>query len=398
MSTTTRLHPMTNHARSARQVFSFSGFGRRPAAVAALGLAAAAVLLLVTPARPARALSWQVPQPGGLVVMERTLLQDQGAWVVNYRLKYQGNSGIVVTPTEILARLEGWVSNSRVAAHAVPRLSSVVVSGASGLSGAGEVVSTADESLRCREKATLQVWTDDPTAEGEDAPAPPAATSNTNPNAALNGAAERQPILSLAPGASVRVRMRLDHMHYLYGDYDPLLGVRSLELTLGAATMRDVLPLDVEQYLAQPKYSWPAPPEDRRDDKFFLSAPDSLHLEAHVTGNQYYRFPERPVRYGTLMRLRFAYFIAAGTEGECRVQIAQYKDTPTSWKALSDGMYSQCLNKVGRWVRVERVFRTEPEANLLALDFKISSIEEVGEMWIDDVSLEPVAPAPPSRP
>jgi hypothetical protein len=336
----------------------------------------------------------QALTPGVLTVVERSLAQDQGAWLVSYRLRYQGASGMVVTPTEILAKVEGWVSNSRVSAHAMPRLSTVVVSGPSGLSGVADVVSAVDESQRCRERVVVQVWTDDPSGDGEDTPAPPPPVAST---AGRVAPAERQPILSIAPGASVRVRLRLEHLHFLYGDYDPLLGARSLELTLGAATLRDVLPLDNEQYLSQPKYSWPAPPEDRRDNRFFLSAPDSLHLEAHIPGNQYYRFPERPVRYGTKMRLRFSYFIAAGTEGECRARVAQYKDTPTSWKVLSEGGFEKCLNTVGRWVKVEKVFRTESEATTLALDFRIGGAE-VGEMWIDDVSLEPVGPQSSASP
>jgi len=190
------------------------------------------------------------------------------------------------------------------------------------------------------------------------------------------------------------VRLRLEHQHFLYGDYDPLLGLRAVELRLGAATLNDpVVPMDREQYLAQPKATWPVPPEDRRDTRHYVSGPDSLHLEAHIPGNQYYRFPERAVRYGTKMRLRFWYLIAAGTEGECRARIAQYKDTPTAWKVLTDGAHEEVLTTVGRWVKVERIFRTESEATTLALDFRICGGAEVGEMWVDDVSLEPVGAA-----
>ncbi len=121
-----------------------------------------------------------------------------------------------------------------------------------------------------------------------------------------------------------------------------------------------------------------------------LSGPDSLHLESHVPGHHYYRYPDRPVRYGTPMRLRFSYLIAAGTEGECGVRVAQYKDTPTSWRMLNHAGFEKCLNVVGRWTRVERVFTTDVEATTLALDFRIAGDSDVGEMWIDDVSLEPV--------
>src|SRR4029077_14471967 len=128
-----------------------------------------------------------------------------------------------------------------------------------------------------------------------------------------------------------------------YGDYDPLLANRVVELTLGSSVIRDVVPLDCEQYLAQPKFSWPEPPEDRRDTRHAVSGPDSLHLEADVPGHQYYRYPERPVRYNTKMRLRCCYLIAAGTEGECRVRVAQFKDTPISWRMLHAGGFEQCV-------------------------------------------------------
>jgi hypothetical protein len=188
----------------------------------------------------------------------------------------------------------------------------------------------------------------------------------------------------------VRVRLRLEHQHVLYGDYDPLLAVRTVELSLGGATVRDVVAIDREQYLAQPRCTWPEPPEERRDTRHAVSGPDSLHLEAHVPGHHYYRYPDRAVRYGTKMRLRFWYLIAAGTEGECRVRIAQYKDTPTSWRMLNSGGFERCLRTVGRWTKVEHVFTTEAEATTLALDFRIAGEADVGEMWIDDVSLEPL--------
>jgi len=197
-------------------------------------------------------------------------------------------------------------------------------------------------------------------------------------------------LVSLAPGAVVHLRLRLEHQHVLYGDYDPLLGVRTVVLTLGSSSLRDQVALDREHYLAQPKYSWPEPPDDRRDTRHFVSSPDSLHLEAHIPGHQYYRYPERPVRYGTKMRLRFWYLIAAGTEGECRARLAQYKDTPTSWRVLSQGGFEQVLETVGRWTKVERVVRAESEATTVALDFRIVPETNVGEMWVDDVSLEPI--------
>ena len=35
--------------------------------------------------------------------------------------------------------------------------------------------------------------------------------------------------ISLGPGEMMHLRLRIDHQHILYGDYDPLLGVRTIK-------------------------------------------------------------------------------------------------------------------------------------------------------------------------
>jgi hypothetical protein len=317
-----------------------------------------------------------------LSLVDRTVTQEQGAWVVDYRLRHTGESGVIVTPEEIAVKVEGWVSNSRVASHALPRWSSLVITRGPDLSAISEVITAADEGHRCRERLLVSVWTDAPDLSR--------AGTGDQPNIKI-GAGQTQgppPVetpsgmpISMGPGSIVRARLRLEHQHILYGEYDLLLAVRAVTLSLGSVPVRDVVPLDREQYLAQPRFTWPEPPEERRDTR---------HLEAHVPGHQYYRYPERPVRYSTKMRLRFWYLIAAGTEGDCKVKVGQYKETPVSWRQLSGGGFEQCLKTVGRWTKVERIIQTESEATTLTLEFKIVGENEVGEMWIDDVTLEPV--------
>jgi hypothetical protein len=355
-------------------------------------------LALTTPLSPLQAIDFN-PTRGALTLVDRTVMQDQGAWIVDYRLRHTGKTGVIITPEEFEVKVEGWVSNSRVASHAMPRWSSLVISHGHDLSAVSEVITAADEAHRCRDRLVIFVWADDqrpaklgtaaqPGANGVAGQAPPILPSE---------ATGTLPI-SLGPGAIVHVRLRLEHQHILYGDYDPLLSVRAVTLALGSTPVRDVVPMDREQYLAQPRFTWHEPPEERRDTRHAISGPDSLHLEAHVPGHQYYRYPERPVRYNTKMRLRFWYLIAAGTEGECRVRVAQFKDTPTSWRILNSGGFEQCLKTVGRWTKVDRILQTEPEATTLTLEFKIVGETEVGEMWIDDVSLEPVDCTTPAGP
>src|SRR5439155_1081854 len=119
------------------------------------------------------------------------------------------------------------------------------------------------------------------------------------------------------------------------GPYDPLLGPREVEVRLGLATLRDVWPLDREINPAPGAGCFQAPPGDRLDRHVYFSAPESLHLEAHIPGNQSFRL-ETPVRYGTRVRLRYWYLIAPGTEGECRSQVRQFKDA-SIWRELPDG-------------------------------------------------------------
>jgi hypothetical protein len=332
------------------------------------------------------------PAQSSLVLLERTVVQAQGAWVVDYRLRHTGQTSMTITPEAFGVKVEGWVSNSRVASHAVPRWSSLMIPSTRELVATSEVNAAVDESQRCHEQLMVSVW-----AEGKGQPTPglgtrPRIASKSN-TAGAPPSTESTGLLpfSLSPAAMIRIRLRLEHQHVLYGDYDPLLAVRSVELRICSSTFRDILPLDREQYLAQPEFTWPEPPEDRRDTRHAISGPDSLHLEADIPGHQYYRYPERPVRYSTKMRLRFWYLIAAGTEGECRVRLAQSRETPTSWRPLRAGDFEQCLRTIGSWTKVERIIQTEPEATALGLEFKIVGETEVGEMWIDDVHLDPVS-------
>ena len=176
-----------------------------------------------------------------------------------------------------------------------------------------------------------------------------------------------------------------------------MLGRRDLELRLGATTFRDALPLDREQYLAMPRETWPEPPDEHKDARFAVSGPDSLHLDADLPGGSYFRFPDRRVRYATRMRLRFWYRVAPGTEGELHARVTQYRITPgDSYKVLTDGGSDVHLAATGHWTLFDRVIRTEAEATALALDFRITPCD-LGEAWVDDVSLEP-ADAPPGAP
>jgi hypothetical protein len=323
-----------------------------------------------------------------LVIANRTIVQDRGDWQVDYRLRYSGQRGLIVTTEEVLVLVEGWVSNSRVPGHGAPRWSAATISGPSRLQAVSEVIASEDEEKRCLERASVRIWAED--AAGRPVGRVLDAGGAVNPGPDTPAA-----VVSVAPGSILRVQLRLEHQHVVHGNYDPLLGMRSVELRLGPTRVTDALPMDREQHVAQPPRAVFNVPEEHRDTQYYRSAPDSLHIAVHTPGGTYFRFVEIPVRYDTKMRLRFSYLIAAGTQGTCRARITQFKDSAVAWKVLTDGRRELPLTAVGRWTQVEVVFRTEPRATTLALDFRIEGEEvEMGEFWVDDVSLEPVgAPA-----
>jgi hypothetical protein len=62
---------------------------------------------------------------------------------------------------------------------------------------------------------------------------------------------------------------------------------------------------------------------------------------------------------------------------------------------LPEAKVTEDLCQVGRWVQVQRVFRTDPQATTLRLRFTVDSDTNLGDLWIDDVHLEPLASRPP---
>jgi hypothetical protein len=360
--------------------------------LAALGLLSALATAASPPPTPP---AGQVPgdpnssagDPPRVVVVARAVALERGDWAtwqVDYTLRNDGPGALVIPPAELAARVDGSVSNSRVPDHERPVRAAVEASGGAGLVGVADLVTAEDDARRCQERLVLQAW---PAAAGE-SPPPPVALAGAGPVPAA-----AQPVLTLAPGAALRVRLRLEHVHPLYGPFDALLGVRDVELRLGPAALRDRVPLDRQRRLARAPAAWPpAPPAELRDDRIFVSGPDSLHLDASVPGEQTYRYPDfHGVRPGARFRLSFWYLVAPGSDGECRVRVSQYRDLPRSYRTLPDGEVVERLTTVGRWARVERVLRAEPEATALGVDAGIAGIDvAAGSLWIDDLKLEPL--------
>ena len=93
-----------------------------------------------------------------ITLVDRVVTQDQGTWIIDYRLRNASRRGVIVTPDEIKLKVEGWVSNSRVSSHALPRWSSVVITAGVEPTAFADVINAVDESERCRERVTISIW------------------------------------------------------------------------------------------------------------------------------------------------------------------------------------------------------------------------------------------------
>ncbi len=300
----------------------------------------------------------------------------------------------MISPAQIQAVVDGFVSNSRIPGHSMAIRSKLAITPSSDSPSTTDIIPSLDESKRCRERGSLRVWKK---PEFDTAIVRTGGDDSRRDAPIIETPRSPQEPLTIASGSILCVEINLEHIHDLHGSYDPLLGARTFDLTIGDAHFHDSLALDQEPIVESIESAWTTIPADRTDDRHFVSPPNSLHLQAHIPGDQAYRYPDRSVRRGTKMKLTYWYLIAPGTRGECRARLSQYRDTPTTWRVLDQGAIDENLTVIGRWTKVERVFRADAEATSVALEYRINGCE-VGEIWIDDVSLEPMIAFSPKGP
>lgn len=348
-------------------------------------LLALASVASATAGEPSPSGSISTADAGPWEVTRRSIAPAPGAnrgWRVDYDLRNAGPSAVLLSAGSVAAEVDGWVSNSRVPSHGEPRPSRSTSDAPWGRPGFAEVVAAGSgaDAGRCRELAHLEAW-------AEPSEAPPSESPPVAPAWFAGGLVP--PVVVVPSGGRLRVRLTLEHEHFLYGPYEPLLGLRPLTLRVGPASIRDELPLDSAPPPAIPVASWPLaePSPDRLSGEFFVSPPHSLHLDSRLPGRSLHRF-SGPVRYGSRVRLSYWYLVAPGTEGAPKARVTQLKQGPSIWRTLHDGERTAYLDAAGRWQHVEEVFRTEPEATDLTLEFHLPG--DVGELWVDDVVLEPL--------
>ncbi|MEW4570206.1 hypothetical protein AB1L88_20255 [Tautonia sp. JC769] len=357
------------------------------------GLGPFLALLIVPPAVEAgNDGSVQRPEPPHLTLVERSISlvrPEQGeqgdhrrrwlTWRIDYRLRNAQPTTLRLDPESYFCTVEGWASNSRAEGHGLPRRARHSLSSGDVLQSSTCLIEHDDPTLACHERATLQVWPEAVGTPEDPAPGAPIETP-------------LEPI-QLEPGAVLGVRLRLEHCHHLYGLSEPLLGSREVNLRMGPTAFRDRLDLDrpIAPDRAMDRLS--PIPEERLDPRVYFSAPDSLYLDAALSGYRSFQFRDLKVPRDAPMRLSFRYFRSSDSTGKVRMELKQYKDVPNSYQVLTQAKRVEELPDLGEWVLVDRRFRSDPLATTMQLRFLIDC-EGNGPaaVWIDDVVLEPIGP------
>ena len=332
----------------------------------------------------------QGPEPPSLALIDRSISlvrPEQGeqgdhrrrwlTWRIEYRLRNTHPTTLRVEPESIFCTVEGWASNSRADGHGLPRRTNHALSVGDNLQSSTCLIDHQDPTLSCHERATLQVWPDaQGTPEDPSTGAPPELCSDA---------------IVLEPEAVLGVRLRLEHRHHLHGLSEALLGTRELNLRIGPAAFRDRLDLTqpVPPDRAMDRLS--PIPEERRDPRVYFSPPDSLYLDAALSGYRSFQFRDLKVPRDAPMRLSFRYFRSSDSTGKVRMELKQYKDVPNSYQVLTHAKRVEELPELGEWTLVEHRFRSEPLATTMQLRFLIDCEGDgPSAVWIDDVVLEPI--------
>ena len=302
-------------------------------------------------------------------IESRTVVQDGGDWVINYKIRVSPQT---ITPSSVSLQYNGLVYNTSVPGHSVVRRSSAEVAG---FGDCHTAILPGDKEQQCGETVLLAYYNP--------------ATQSIKPRIKTIQDSVFDALKSCRIDRKLNIRIRIEHDHFLYGPYHPLLGSRDVSFSVGSVVVYDHLNLD-RCHEVIPATIIPVFAADRMDDRHYFSAPDSLILEAAQAGDHYVRVPEFSVKYNTQYKISFRYRVATGTEGNLRVRVAQYRDGPSGWQVLHQGGFEQDCMVVGRWALYERVFTTERDCTSMAIDLRIYGADEVGEVWIDDLTITPL--------
>jgi hypothetical protein len=298
-----------------------------------------------------------------LRTISRRFVQDQGAWRIYYEFEYRGEAVKPITPETVELQIKGAVSNSAVPRHGTPGpiAHEIFVSGATEFTGKTRILpaeNPGDPVDECHEKATLKVFYHH----------------------------RETATFELRDRDTFGVEIYLEHLHEIYGEYEPLLGRREILLKMNGLILLDELDLRSSQYSAHPTYALPDPACEWRDAHFFLKPPHSYYVDESEAFH-YLEFSHVPVKAGSRLSLEFYYFVAERSAGDIQFEMNQYSIGKNHFKSRPH--VKENLPARGRWTKINRKIEIDSSANALTLVFRITD-SPGGDLWIDEISLHPI--------
>lgn len=264
-------------------------------------------------------------------IQNRTIEQFGGLWEITYTVQYLGDESLKVFPNEINIKYTGEnLSNSRLKLHAYPKESKISFNLSETNEASYTLIKSKDDLKTCKENIKVEVHKLDIFQ--------PISGKRYIPLRKLEE-------LELKKYDTFQIKIKTNHDHMIHGTYDPLLGKRKLEISIGDKKIYDEIDQNIEINEAHPIPKLTSTSavngdavdclKSRLDENIFYSTPDSIYLSS--TGPfQSLIFDNIPVRYGDTLKLSFWYLIALGSDGIFKVSVKQFQDKPYMWQEIKD--------------------------------------------------------------
>jgi hypothetical protein len=304
----------------------------------------------------------------------QTIESKESGWLIYQKLRYTGPD-LVVKTKDVTIELAGRLYNSRAPQHTVVRPSLLLLKGFS--SNSSKIITDNVHNYNnCTEYGQFEIWV----------------------NADQY---ERQEQLHLTDGCAINYIIRESHNDTFYGQWYPLLGKRTIKLTLGQIVFCAKIDIDKEQYTERSnKIDLTKIPEE------FIAKP---HLSTqfnpppytlHLSNNKYsqdstssspwiYRTPELNTRGGAKCRLKFDLMIADNSTGTVFCRVNQYRDGISTWQVMSSNEYSFEIknHSFEKWYKNIYHVDIKDDTNKVVIEFKVTQkdVDKPCEVYIANI-------------
>ncbi|MEK6830932.1 MAG: hypothetical protein AABX77_02790 [Nanoarchaeota archaeon] len=188
---------------------------------------------------------------------------------------------------------------------------------------------------------------------------------------------ENVEIIPLTSGTELWLGCQLKHFHEGRENELLLFGGRVITLSL-----EDYCLFADFNLSPNTKINLSSIPKDRKNQRIYLSPPDSLYLRSEIPGYHFFRFSDFLVNSSDRLNLSCSYFT---TSRGLSVKLNQYQDGTDGFENLETETIF--LSELGKWTAFKKTFIINDGANSAYLQFSLGTSEILDEAWIDNISL-----------